>query len=180
MQEGLSAFGRATRIDAAVGDFFRVFMNFATAFGATVRHDNFAARISFRDHFHDVRDDVPGALHDHRIADVQTQPLNFVHVVQRRPGNDDAADLNRLEHRHRRERACAAHLKQDVIYNRRFLARRIFICDGPPRRFRRETQFLLHREFVHLDHDAVDFIRQFLALRFPGIDKFLHFVERVA
>ena len=111
---------------------------------------------------------------------MQPQPLDFVHVVQRRAADRDAADLHRLEHRHRRERARAAHLKDDVVHDRRFLPRRIFVGHGPARGLGREAQFLLQRDFVHLDHDAVDFIRQFLALAFPRIDEFFHRVERVA
>ena len=180
VQQRFLALGRAARIDAAVGDFFRVLVNPAVAFGASFGHDDFAARLPFLDHLDDVRNHFPGALDDHGVADAQAQPLDFVHVVQRRTADRDAADLHRLEHRHRRERARAPHLKNDVVHDRRFLPRRIFVGDGPARSLRRETQFLLQRDFVDLDHDAVDFVRQFLALAFPGIDEFFHRLERMA
>ena len=56
----------------------------------------------------DLRDDVAGALDDDRVADAQVlavadrlavgaDPLDVVLVVERRVGDDDAADGDRLE-----------------------------------------------------------------------------------
>ena len=171
MQQRLLAFGRAARIDAAVGDFFGVLVNPAVAFRASLGNDDFAARLPFLDDLDDVRDHFAGALDDHGVADVQAQPLDFIHVVQRGTADRDAADLHRFEHGYRRERARAPDLKNDVVHDRRFLPRRIFVGDGPARGLRREAQFLLQRNFIHFDHDAVDFVRQLLALPFPRIDK---------
>ena len=100
--------------------------------------------------------------------------------MQRRTADGDAADFHRFEHGDRRERARAPHLKNDVVHYRGFLPRRIFVGDGPARRLRREAQFLLQRDFIHFDDDAVDFIRQLLALAFPRVDKLFHRVERMA
>ena len=47
------------------------------------------------------------------------------------------------------------------------LPRRVFECDGPARRFRREAQPPLLRDAVHLQHHAVDFIGQLFALALP-------------
>ena len=45
----------------------------------------------------DLRDDVAGALHDHRVADAHVLARDLVLVVQRGVGDDDAADRHRLE-----------------------------------------------------------------------------------
>ena len=84
VEQRFLALGRAARIDAAVGDFFRILVNPAVAFGASFRHDDFAARLPFLDHLHHVRNHFAGALDDHGVADVQPQPRDFIHVVQRR------------------------------------------------------------------------------------------------
>ena len=57
--------------------------------------------------------------------------------------------------------------------------RGVFVSDRPTRRFRRETKFVLQADFVDFDDDAVDFKRQFLALRFPLVDVFLDFFDRM-
>src|SRR5260370_39225699 len=43
----------------------------------------------------------------------------------------------------------------------------IFVSDGPARSFGGKPEFLLEPVFVYLDDDAVDLIRQFLALLIP-------------
>ena len=57
---------------------------------------------------------------------------------------------------------------------------RIFICDGPARRFRSEAELILKADFVHFHYDAVNFIFQFFAFRFPHGEIFLDFSERMA
>ncbi len=80
----------------------------------------------------------------------------------------DAADLHRLEHRDRREHARAAHAELDLAARRRFLMRGIFVGDRPARRLRREAQFILQRDFVHLHDDAVDLVGQLFAAAYPS------------
>ena len=56
----------------------------------------------------DLRDHVAGALDDHQVALADVLAVDVLLVVQRRPRDGDAADLDRLEHRPRVERAGAA------------------------------------------------------------------------
>ena len=92
----------------------------------------------------------------------------------------DAADLHRLEDGKGREHARAADADEDLLDDRGFLLRGIFVGDGPARRLRREAQLVLQGDFVDLDDDAVDFVSQLFALRVPGFDVSFDFVERVA
>ena len=57
-----------------------------------------------------LRDDVAGALHHHRVADAHVLARDLVLVVQGGVGDDDAADGHRLELGDRRQRAGAADL----------------------------------------------------------------------
>ena len=76
--------------------------------GKLVRHRLLRAAIEHdRD---DLRDHITGALHDDGVADADVLALDLVLVVQRGALHDDAADRDRLEHRHRRQRALAADL----------------------------------------------------------------------
>ena len=61
-------------------------------------------------HLQHVRNHFAGALDQHGVANVQSQPLDLVHIVQRGAADGDAADLHRLEKRHRRQRARAPDL----------------------------------------------------------------------
>ena len=87
----------------------------AAAHRALLRHAERLAVGALRLHAHHFGDHVAAALDHHRVADLQAQPLDFVFVVQRGARNRDAAHLHRLQMRHRRERAGAAHLHLDVL-----------------------------------------------------------------
>ena len=65
-------------------------------------------------HAHDVRDDVAGALEQHRVADADVLALDLVHVVQRDVADGDAADRHRLELGDRRQHAGAADRRDDA------------------------------------------------------------------
>ena len=82
------------------------------------------ARALLRHQAQDLRDHVAGALHDHRVALAHILARDLVLIVQRRIGDDDAADRHRLQPRHRRQRACAAHLDVDLLQHRRRPSRR--------------------------------------------------------
>ena len=97
---------------------------------------------------HDLRDDVAGALHDDGVADADVLARDLVLVVQRRVGDDDAADGDRLEPGDRRQRAGAADLDLDVAQHRRRLLGRELVRDGPARRARDEAEPLLQIEPV--------------------------------
>src|SRR4029453_17820705 len=66
----------------------------------------------------DLRDDVAGALHDHVVALADALAIDVLLVVQRRPRDGDAADLDRLEHRPRVQRARAADADRDLVQPR--------------------------------------------------------------
>src|SRR5690606_20451289 len=63
---------------------------------------------------HNLRDDVPGALNDHRIADPYVLACDLVLVVQRSIGNDDPSDRHRLKLSDRGQCPCAPHLNLDI------------------------------------------------------------------
>ena len=63
--------------------------------------------------FQNVRNYFAGALDENRIAGVDVEALDFVHIVQSGFGNGDAADLHRLENGERGEHAGAANADGD-------------------------------------------------------------------
>ena len=64
---------------------------------------------------HDLRDDVAGAAHDHRVADADVLAGDLVLVVQRGVRDHDAADRHGLELGGGRQRAGAADLDVDAL-----------------------------------------------------------------
>ncbi len=100
--------------------------------------------------------------------------------MQRGVADGDAAYVDGLQIRHGRQRAGAPHLRADVIDPRRRLARRIFVRHGPARRFGRSAQFRPKPRVIHLDHDAINFVVQAVALVFPFLDVSQKIVERGA
>src|SRR5579859_7744056 len=58
-------------------------------------------------------------------------------------------------------------------------ARGVLVGDGPARGFAGEAEFVLQRGAVDLNDDAVDLIRQRLALTFPLPDEFPDFFHRM-
>ena len=119
----------------------------------------------------DLRDHVAGALDHDRVADakidavadriaVVADALDVVLIVQRRVGNDDAADRDRLEPRHRRQRAGAADLDVDAVEDRGRLLGREFVRDRPARAARHEAEPLLPVEPVDLVDHAVDVVAE--------------------
>ena len=88
---------------------------FAAADRAMLAACGTAAGRALRLHAHHFRNHVAAALDQHRVADLHAQPLDFVFVVQRGARHRDAAHLHRLQMRHRRQRAGAAHLHFDVL-----------------------------------------------------------------
>ena len=112
----------------------------------------------------DLRNDVAGALHDDRVADAHVLALDLVLVVQRRVGDDDAADGHRLQPGDGRQRAGAPHLDVDAVEDGHRLLGGELVGDGPARRAGDEAQALLQVEAVHLVDDAVDVVGELGAL----------------
>src|SRR5258708_32400445 len=71
-----------------------------------------AFRLDDLQHF---RNDVAATFNQDPVADAQAQPRDLVFIVQGRARNSDAAELYRLQHRYRRERAGAADLHDDIV-----------------------------------------------------------------
>ena len=72
------------------------------------------------------------------VSPTRTSARYFVLVVQRRVGDDDAADGHRMQLRHRRQRPCAADLDLDRLHARRRPLGRELVRHRPARE--RETK----------------------------------------
>ena len=111
---------------------------------------------------------------------VAADALDVVLVVQRGVLHDDAADRDRLELRHRRQRAGAADLDLDVAQHGRGLLGRELVRDRPARRARHEAEPLLPVEAVDLVDDAVDVVVEPGALRLDLAMEGEQLLDRVA
>ena len=127
-----------------------------------------------------LRDDIAGALDDHGVADAHVLARDLVLVVQRRVLHDDAADGDRLELGHRRQRAGAADLDVDVVDDRGRLLGREFVRDRPARAARDEAEPLLPVEPVELVDDAVDVVAERRALALDLAIEREHLFDRPA
>ena len=114
-----------------------------------------------------LRDDIAGALDAHGVADPHVLAGDLVLVVQRRIGDDDAADGDRLEPRHRGQRPGAADLDVDAVEDGGRLLGREFVRRRPARTARDEAEPLLQVEPVDLVDDAVDVVAE---RRAAGLD----------
>ncbi len=126
-----------------------------------------AAVLALFDHANHLGNHVAGALHQHRIADLHAEPLDFVFVVQRRARNRHAADIHRAQMRDRRQRAGAADLHVDILDHRLLLPRGELEGDGPARSLRRPAEPVLLLHGIDLGDHAVDFVGQRVALLLP-------------
>jgi hypothetical protein len=101
-------------------------------------------------HIDDLRNDVPCPLHDDDIAEPDVpafaqrfatiaDALDIVLVVQRRIGDDDAADRDRFKASDRCQSAGAADLDVDAMQPRQRLFRGKFVRCRPARRTRTEA-----------------------------------------
>ena len=106
------------------------------AFGAAVGEDEFGASGGppVGEDADDLRDHVAGALDHHMVADADVLAADLVLVVQCRVGDDDPADGDRRQPRHRRQRACPPDLDVDGVENRFCLLGRKFVRQRPARR----------------------------------------------
>src|ERR1700757_627483 len=166
-------------VDAAIGYFAFGAVDARAANRAFVRHLELLFFCSMLDDLEHVRNYFASALDENRIAGVDIEAFDFVHVMEGGLRNGEAADLHGLENRERGEHAGAADADCDLSEERSLLMRCVFICDGPARRFRSEAELVLQADFVNFDHDAIDFIFQFFALRFPCGEIFLDFRKRM-
>ena len=132
------------------------------------------------DDFHDFWNHVAAAFNQNVISDLQAESFNLVFVMKSRSRNGNAAELHRLEHRHRRQRSGPAHLHDDVVYSRRRLSRCVFIGNGPARGLAGCAKSFLESRRIHFHDDAVDLVTEIVAPCFHPITKFDHLVDRFA
>ena len=99
---------------------------------------------------HHLRNHVTGTAHHHRVADVDTEPGDFVHVVQRGVADGDATDEHGLEPGHRRHGSGAADLKLHVQEPGGGLFRRVLEGNGPARLAGHGAERFLLRQRIHL------------------------------
>jgi hypothetical protein len=79
----------------------------------------------------DLRDDVAGALDDHRIADPHVFAGDFVRVMQGGALHHHPADRDRFEHRGRGQRALASDRDHDAAHDRLRLLGGKFVRERP-------------------------------------------------
>src|SRR5215469_7886228 len=103
------------------------------------------------------------------------RPISSSLCSEARHGN--AADVHRLQKRNRRQRAGPSYKHLDVFDNGLSLVRGEFERDRPARRLRGPAQSSLFGDRVHLEHHAVDLIRQRFAFGLPMPVKLDHVVE---
>ncbi len=133
---------------------------FAVAFRAVVGEDVGVADLVAGEVFHDLRDDVAGALDSHAVADAQAEPLDLVAIVKRDVGDDHAAYAHRCQPTDGRQLARAPDLDVDRFQRRLRLLRREFVGEAPAWRARDEAETFLQVQPVDLVDHAVDVERQ--------------------
>ena len=144
---------------------FSFFQNRRVAGWATAWHDNDTGRrIFIRRHYpDDFWYDIACPAHNHRIANAQSEPFNFVHIMQGGITHRDAPDKYWFESRHWCYGPCSAHLKFDTKdLSRLFLCGK-FVGHCPSRRTGVLAEFTLNTQFIDFNHRPVDFIIQRVA-----------------
>src|SRR5260370_39084783 len=119
-------------------------MDGAATFWTILRHTKRPAIRAFFGDLQDMGDHLSGALDQHGVADLYAQPLDLVHVVECGAADSDAANLHRLQHCDRGERAGTPDLHANIVDHGGLLPRWIFVGDGPARRLGRRAPFLLY------------------------------------
>ena len=142
VQQRLLALRRAKQpARAAVVHLARFAQHVAATHRALARHTKVGhiARTRPRHHAHHFGNHVARAAHDHLVAQAHAFFADFKQVVQRGIGHRDAANKHRLQARHGREFAGAAHLDVDGLDARHHFLRRVFVRHGPARFARLKT-----------------------------------------
>ena len=118
------------------------------AHGALLRHLRrfLPAGTLGSNHPDDLWDDVPGALHDDRVADARIETANLVLIVQRGARHGHPADTDGLEHGHRRKGAGPADLPDHVLEFRGALVCGEFVSQDVARTARTHPEALLQDE----------------------------------
>ena len=106
-------------------------------------------------HACDLRDHVPRAVQADAVADRQVQSRDVRGVVQRRVAHRDAADLDRVHVRARRQAPTDANHDLDRAQGRHSLDRRKLVRVLPAHRARGAAEALTQGGIVELGHDAI-------------------------
>src|SRR5579862_980553 len=135
MANTLAQLGGTVGVDAAVVSFAFGAHHVAAAHRAALGHmEMLAPAWAVVQHLNNFGDNIAAALHLHPVADAHTQPLNFVHVVQRGAAYGGTADGHGLQPCYRRPLAGAAHLHLDVLDLRFARMRGVLVGYRPARR----------------------------------------------
>ncbi len=116
----------------------------------------------FLDDLLDVRDHVARTLDPNRVADIDVFLGDLLGVVEARPRDGDAADVDRLEQGDGSQSAGSADLNRHVDDGRHFRAGRELVGEGVAVVTGRPAEFLAGLAVVDLDHGAVDLVVQFV------------------
>ena len=109
----------------------------------------------FRDGPDDVRNDVSCSLDQYPVPDAYIPFPDEVKIMQSGFAYCDPAADYRLEHRVRRQDACASDIDADVFKDRCHFPRGEFQCDLSPGIFPDKAKAFRQRQIVDLDHDAI-------------------------
>src|SRR5690606_11242489 len=122
-------------------------------------------RAAFGHHTENLRDHIPGAAHDHGVADHHTQARHLVHVVQGGFGNGHPRHLHGFQARHRGNGAGTSHLEFHIQQLGDLFPGRELVGDRPARFTGAEAQLALLGNGVDLEHHAVDLVGQVVPAR---------------
>ena len=158
MSDRLPALGRTDQTGVAAVLYIAVEFHGRVARRASLRHFHFAALVSLLDHLNDLRNDVAGPAHNDGVSNAKSEPFDFVHVVQGRIGDRDAADEDRLEAGDRRNRSHASDLEINGEHPGAFFLGGEFPGDRPTRAAGSLPEFPLQVQAIDLDDRTVDFV----------------------
>ena len=118
----------------------------------------FAACALFQNHIDDGGNHFTGFFDDHGVADADVFLADVIFVVQRGAADGAAGKKNRFKFGHGRERAGATDLDGDGFEFGFGLFGRVFVGDGPARRFGRRSDAALLLERIQFDDRTVGFV----------------------
>ena len=171
MAELLADPRRAARVRAVDPDGALVLDDRRVADRAALGHHELAlgAGPSLDERANDLGDDVAGLLEDDPVADPDVLAPDLVEVVEGRPRDRRARDLDRRHVRDRRQRPGPTDVRDDVLDERLDLLGRELEGDRPARRPADHPEPGLLVEPIDLDDDAVGLVREVVARLAPAL-----------
>ena len=118
----------------------------------------------YRYTFHNVGNHIPRPFNFHCISDTHVFPGHFLHVMERRPADRHAPNLDRIQQGNGRQRSGSSDRHGNALYGCQFFARRKLIGDGPARTPGFHSKGFLPLERIDFNHDAVNLERQGIPL----------------